>query len=120
MWGSTLRRASLACLKRPPPDKFPSTSTKYGPGNDKRNKQYTLLSLSSLLDRIKFLLDSTYIYFGGEVFKQVIGLPMGLVPAGIMASLTCFTYEIAYAERVLDRLRRTPPNAPDYDQVLGR
>ncbi len=93
-------------------DKFPS--------NDKRDKKFTLLSLSSLIDRIKFLLDSTYIFFGGEVFKQDIGLPMGLVPAGLLASLTCFTYEIAYAERVLDRLSRTPPSAPDYEEVRAR
>ena len=71
---------------------------------DNRSQNYEVLTLPGLLDRIEFLLDSAYFFICGEVYKQVIGLPMCFVPTGLMASMVCFTYEISYTARVLYRL----------------
>ena len=54
------------------------------------------MPLGALLDRINFLIDNTYVTFGDEVFKQEIGIAMGLIPAGAIASLVCYTYELDY------------------------
>ena len=48
------------------------------------------LRLSLLIDRmIRFLVENlnAFVTFGGEVFKQEIGIAMGLIPAGAIASL---------------------------------
>jgi len=61
------------------------------------------MPLGALLDRINFLIDNTYVTFGDEVFKQEIGIAMGLIPAGAIASLVCYTYELDYLQRCLKK-----------------
>ena len=49
------------------------------------------MRLGALIKRIRFLVENSYVTFGGEVFKQEIGIAMGLIPAGAIASLVCYT-----------------------------
>jgi hypothetical protein len=45
-----------------------------------------------------------YVYWGGEIFHQQIGVAMGLIPAGLFATIVCFTCEIEFLRRCLARL----------------
>ena len=64
---------------------------------DPKAKTHDVMTLAiMLLDRINFLIDNSYVTFDGEVFKQEIGIAMGLIPAGAIASLVCYTYELDY------------------------
>jgi len=78
------------------------------------------MPLGALLDRINFLIDNTYVTFGDEVFKQEIGIAMGLIPAGAIASLVCYTYELDYLQRCLKKWKATSKNDPDYAKVHAR
>ena len=62
------------------------------------------MDLAGLLERIHWLVDNSYMYWGGEVFHQQIGVAMGLIPAGLIATIVCFTYEIEFLRRCLARL----------------
>ena len=44
-------------------------------------------------DAIKYLMNSCYFTFGGKLFRQVIGIPMGSDPAPFMANLFLYYYE---------------------------
>ena len=68
--------------------KYPTLGEK-----DPRAKTHAVMKLGALLNRIRFLVENSYVTFGGEVFKQEIGIAMGLIPAGAIASLVCYSYE---------------------------
>ena len=56
--------------------KYPTLGEK-----DPRAKTHAVMKLGALLNRIRFLVENSYVTFGGEVFKQEIGIAMGLIPA---------------------------------------
>ena len=78
--------------------KYPTLGEK-----DPRAKTHAVMKLGALLNRIRFLVENSYVTFGGEVFKQEIGIAMGLIPAGAIASLVCYSYELDYLNRCLKK-----------------
>ena len=44
-------------------------------------------------------LDHTYIIYDGHIYKQEVGIPMGLEPAVFMACLTFMYYEYLFFEQ---------------------
>ena len=62
--------------------KYPTLGEK-----DPRAKTHAVMKLGALLNRIRFLVENSYVTFGGKVFKQEIGIAMGLIPAGAMREL---------------------------------
>ena len=50
-----------------------------------------------------FLINNSYFYVGKQVFRQKIGIPMGLDPAPFLANLFLAYYEIHF----IDGLRKT-------------
>ena len=55
--------------------------------------------------------------WGGEVFHQQIGVAMGLIPAGLIATLVCFTYEIEFLSRCLTRLESVTRDDPQSAEI---
>ena len=51
---------------------------------------------------VTFLLDNIYIRFGSEVYRQIVGIPMGTYCAPIVADLFLFRYESYCAPIVAD------------------
>ena len=51
------------------PPKYPILGEK-----DPRAKTHAVMKLGALLNRIRFLVENSYVTFGGEVFKQEIGI----------------------------------------------
>jgi hypothetical protein len=59
-------------------------------------KGYTSWSIDSFCNNVCYLIDNIYIQFGGTVFQQTIGIPMGTNCAPLLADLFLLTYEYDY------------------------
>jgi hypothetical protein len=62
-----------------------------------------ILSADDVSSMVEELVVRTYVVFGGKIWKQVIGIPMGTNCAGFLANLYCFTYELAFMERLVSQ-----------------
>ena len=50
---------------------------------------------------IDFLIDNIFVSFGGKVFRQVIGIPMGTNSAPLLADLFLHTYEYEFIVKTM-------------------
>jgi hypothetical protein len=64
----------------------------------KSNDKYTEDDIIQLLD---FLIDNIFVEFGGHVFQQTIGIPMGTNCAPLLADLFLYTYETDFIQDLL-------------------
>ena len=51
-----------------------------------------------IIDMINFLVDNIYVEFGGQVFQQTVGIPMGTNCAPLLADLFLYTYESEFIQ----------------------
>ena len=58
--------------------------------------KYHRIDSNDLLEMVEFIVDNTYFQFGGNVYKQQIGVPMGTSCAPRIADLTLFSYEFTF------------------------
>ena len=63
--------------------------------DEKKCKRYHF-SCRDLCRAIDFLIDNIFVRFGGKVFRQVIGIPMGTNSAPLLADLFLHTYEYEF------------------------
>jgi hypothetical protein len=42
---------------------------------------------------LEFLIDNIFVFFGGRVFQQTVGIPMGTNCAPLLADLLLYSYE---------------------------
>ena len=68
-------------------------SNKWKKGNDTVTKEevYKLIDL---------VIDNSYFKFGNQVFRQCIGIPMGIDPAPQMANLYLYAYEARFMQKL--------------------
>ena len=57
------------------------------------NKKYTEEDIVNMLD---FLIDNIFVEFGGRIFQQTIGIPMGTNCAPLLADLFLYSYEAEF------------------------
>ena len=50
-------------------------------------------SCQSLIDSVHFLIDNSYFCFGNLIFRQIIGVPIGVSPGPFLANLTLWYFE---------------------------
>ena len=55
---------------------------------------------------IKFLVDNTYVRFGGQLFRQMIGIPMGTNCAPLLADLFLYSYENEFLDKLIKEGKR--------------
>ena len=56
--------------------------------------------IGDMMEILEFILDNIFVKFGDQVFKQVIGIPIGLDSGQDIANLLLFSYESNYVERI--------------------
>ena len=56
-------------------------------------KRYKLWSCQKMCDALHYLLDNIFIRFGSELYRQIVGIPMGTNCAPLVADLFLFCYE---------------------------
>ena len=71
--------------------------------------KYTEEDIVSMLD---FLIDNIYVEFGGEIYQQVVGIPMGTNCAPLLTDLFLYTYEANFIQSL--KLRGTKNTAQSF------
>ena len=79
---------------------FKNIGTRYLACNDKKvfftstdHRGYKLWHCQNVCDALSYLLDNIYIRFGYELYRQIVGIPMGTNCAPFVADLFLFCYE---------------------------
>jgi hypothetical protein len=54
---------------------------------------------------LEFLIDSIFVSFGGTLFQQVVGIPMGTNCAPLLADLFLYSYESEFLQKLV-KIRR--------------
>ena len=57
------------------------------------HKNYTLWTCQKVSEALTFLLDIIYKRIGAELYRQIVGIPMGTNRAPLVADLFLFCYE---------------------------
>ena len=50
---------------------------------------------------IEFLVDNMYVRFGGQLFRQTVGIPMGTNCAPLLADLFLYSYENKFLDKLI-------------------
>ena len=56
---------------------------------------------------IDFLIDNIFVDFGGRIFQQTIGIPMGTNCAPLLADLFLYSYEAEFIQNLIKEGNRT-------------
>ena len=57
---------------------------------------------------IEFLVDNIYVRFGGQLFRQMVGIPMGTNCAPLLADLFLYSYENEFLDKLIKEGKRKP------------
>ena len=55
---------------------------------------------------IGFLVDNIYVRFGGQLFRQMVGIPMGTNCAPLLADLFLYSYENEFLDKLIKEGKR--------------
>ena len=55
---------------------------------------------------IEFLVDNIYVRFGGQLFRQIVGIPMGINCAPLLADLFLYSYENEFSDKLIKAGKR--------------
>ena len=54
----------------------------------------------------EFLVDNIYVRFGGQLFRQMVGIPMGTNCAPLLADLFRYSYENEFLDKLVKEGKR--------------
>ena len=95
--------------------KYENGATRYTHIKVGRNKSYFTSDASNddnkytandICKIIEFLWDDIYVRFGGQLFRQMVGLPMGTNCAPLLADLFLYCYENEFLDKLVKEGRR--------------
>ena len=72
-----------------------------------------MYTAGNICKMIEFLIDNIFVQFGGRLFRQAIGIPMGTNCASLLADLFLYTYENEF----LDNINRSGHRSETYQVV---
>ena len=61
---------------------------------------------NDICKRIEFLVDNIYVRFGGHLFRQMVGIPMGTNCAPLLADLFLYSYENEFLDKLIKEGKR--------------
>ena len=67
------------------------------------NNKYTTNDICKM---IEFLVDNIYVRFGGQLFRQMVGIPMGTNCAPLLADLLLYSYENEFLDKLIKEGKR--------------
>ena len=65
--------------------------------SDSKNK-YTE---DDIVNMLEFLVDNIFVVFGGKVYQQIVGIPMGTNCAPLLADIFLYSYEAEFIQSLL-------------------
>ena len=69
--------------------------------SDKEHNNMCCFSCASLVSAISYLIDNSFVNFQGNIYRQVIGIPMGTNSAPHMANIYLAVYEYIYIQKLV-------------------
>ena len=60
-----------------------------------------MYTADNICKMIEFLIDNIFVQFGGRLFHQMIGIPMGTNCAPLLADLFLYSYENAFLDNMI-------------------
>ena len=61
----------------------------------------TFFTEEQVISMLEFLIDNIFVTFGGKLFQQVIGIPMGTNCAPLLADLFLYSYESEFIQQLI-------------------
>ena len=68
---------------------------------------------------IEFLVDNIYVRFGGQIFRQMVGIPMGTNCAPLLADLFLYSYENEFLDKLIKEGKRKLLERSIYHTVIS-
>ena len=68
---------------------------------------------------IEFLVDNIYVRFGGQLFRQMVGIPMGTNCAPLLADLFLYSYENEFLDKLIKEGKRSLLESSIYHTVTS-
>ena len=65
--------------------------------SDSKNKYIE----DDIVNMLEFLVDNIFVVFGGKVFQQIVGIPMGTNCAPLLADIFLYSYEAEFIQSLL-------------------
>ena len=65
------------------------------------HKGKTCYSEEQVISMLEFLIDNIFVSFGGTLFQQVVGIPMGTNCAPLLADLFLYSYESEFLQKLV-------------------
>ena len=69
--------------------------------SNKIHKGKTCYSEEQVISMLEFLIDNIFVSFGGTLFQQVVGIPMGTNCAPLLADLFLYSYESEFLQKLV-------------------
>ena len=69
--------------------------------SNKIQKGKTCYSEEQVISMLEFLIDNVFVSFGGTLFQQVFGIPMGTNCSPLLADLFLYSYESAFLQKLV-------------------
>ena len=69
--------------------------------SNKIQKGKTCYSEEQVISMLEFLIDNIFVSFGGILFQQVVGIPMGTNYAPLLADLFLYSYESEFLQKLV-------------------
>ena len=60
-----------------------------------------------IINMLEFLVDNLFVVFGGKVFQQIVGIPMGTNCAPLLADIFLYSYEADFIQPLLSTGKKT-------------
>ena len=95
--------------------KYKNGATRYTHIKVGRNKSYftsdplngdNKYTANDICKMIEFLADDIYVRFGGQLFRQMVGIPMGTNCAPLLADLFFYSYENGFSDKLIEEGKR--------------
>ena len=67
------------------------------------NNKYTE---DDIVNMLEFLVDNIFVVFGGKVFQQIVGIPMGTNCAPLLADIFLYSYEAEFIQSLLSTQKK--------------
>ena len=93
-------------------------------------------SEDDIIDMLEFLVNNMFVVFGGKVFQQIVGIPMGTNCAPLLADIFLYSYEADLIQSLLSTGKKklasqfnftyryiddvSSINNPDFENYMGQ
>ena len=68
---------------------------------------------------IEFLVNNIYVRFGGQLFRQMVGIPMGTNCAPFLADLFLYSYENEFLDKLIRKAKESLLDSSIYHTVIS-